>query len=91
MHIALQQSDVSFWEPPRRVGVKKNRTWLGTAANACNTHRRSLKTILGVKDADICQVNVFGSHCLGTVKKNTLIASAQELPTLPGMSIVFYP
>eukprot|EP00974_Lingulodinium_polyedra_P105945 10256268-Lingulodinium_polyedra.AAC.1 len=55
MHNVLQHSDVVFWEPPRRVGVKKHRGWLGTAVNVCNARRRNLKTILGVRDADICQ------------------------------------
>ena len=54
-------------------------------------HRRKLKTILGVKDADIFQVNVFPLYRMGTGKKNTLNSIAAVLPQLPGLSLVFFP
>ncbi len=91
LHITMQQSDVVFWEPAQRVGVKKNKNWIANAVSACVAHRRNLKTILGVRDADICQVNVFSLHTLGTVKKSTLDAIAASLPQLFGLSILFYP
>ena len=69
LHTAMQQSDVVYWEPPQRVGMKKNKTWLAKAVTASVAHRRNLKTILGVKDSDICQVYVFALYALGTAKK----------------------
>ena len=50
LHASMQQSDVVFWEPPQRVGMRKNKEWLGKAVAAANSHRRQLKTILGVRD-----------------------------------------
>ena len=91
LHTAMQQSDVVYWEPPQRVGMKKNKAWLSKAVIASQAHRRNLKTILGVKDSDICQVNVFALYALGTAKKNTLDAIAQSLEKLPGMTLVFSP
>ena len=79
LHTAMQQSDVVYWEPPQRVGMKRNTTWLAKAVLASVAHRRDLKTILGVKDSDICQVNVFALYSLGTAKKRTLDAIAQSL------------
>ena len=55
LHRAMQQSDVVYWEPPQRVGMKRNQTWLANVVTASVAHRRNLKTILGVKDSDICQ------------------------------------
>ena len=78
LHTAMQQSDVVYWEPPQRVGMKRNKTWLAKVVTASVAHRRNLKTILGVKDSDICQVNVFAVCSLGVVKK-TLGAIAQSL------------
>lgn len=91
LHTAMQQSDVVYWEPPQRVGMKKNKAWLSKAVIASQAHRRNLKTILGVKDSDICQVNVFALYALGTAKKNTLEAIAQTLDKLPGLTLVFSP
>ena len=91
LHSAMQQSDVVYWEPPQRVGMKRNKTWLAKAVTASVAHRRDLKTILGVKDSDICQVNVFALYALGTAKKNTLDAIAQSLEKLLGMTLVFFP
>lgn len=91
MHDTLQQSDVVYWEPVQRPGVKSNKDWLAKAVTACNQHRRNLKTIIGVKDSDICQINVFSLYSLGTVKRNALDAIARSLDQLPGISIVFYP
>ena len=71
--------------------MKKNKAWLSKAVIASVAHRRNLKTILGVKDSDICQVNVFALYALGTAKKNTLEAIAQTLDKLPGMTLVFFP
>ena len=68
LHDAMQASDVVFWEPPQRVGMKRNPDWLSQAVKASVAHRRDLKTILGVKDHDICQVNVFALYTLGTAK-----------------------
>ena len=90
LHLAMQQSDVVYWEPPQRVGMKRNKTWLAKAVTASVAHRRDLKTILGVKDSDICQVNVFALYTLGAAKKNSLDAIAQALEKLPGMILVFY-
>ena len=45
---AMQQSDVVYWEPPQRVGMKRNKTWLANAVTASVAHRRDLKPILGV-------------------------------------------
>ena len=69
LHDAMQQSDMVFWEPPQRNGMKRNKDWVGKAVTASVAHRRNLKTVLGVKDSDICQVNVFALYSLGTVKK----------------------
>ena len=91
LHTAMQQSDVVYWEPPHRVGMKRNKDWMAKAVTASITHRRNLKTILGVKDSDICQVNVFALYALGTAKKNTLDAIAQSLDKLPGLTLVFSP
>ena len=89
LHNAMQQSDVVYWEPPHRVGMKQNKDWMAKVVTASITHRRNLKTILGVKDSDICQVNVFALYALGTAKKNTLEAIAQSLGRLPGVTLVF--
>ena len=71
LHDSMQQSDVVFWEPPQRVGLRKNKEWLGKAVAAANSHRRALKTIMGVRDDQIFQVSVFSLYALGTVKKRT--------------------
>ena len=34
LHDVMQRSDVVFWEPPQRVGMKKNKDWLSTAVAA---------------------------------------------------------
>ena len=59
--------------------MKRHKDWVGNAVTASIAHRRNLKTVLGVKDSDICQVNVFALYSLGTAKKNTLDAIAQSL------------
>ena len=87
----MQKSDVVYWESPRRVGVRKNPEWLSEAAHAANCHRRTLRTLVGVSDADIFQVNVFSLHCLGTSKKNMLAQISKVLTVLGGVSLVFYP
>ena len=69
LHDAMQRSDVVFWEPPQRVGMKRNPDWLSKAVTASVAHRRNLKTILGLKEPEICQVNVFALYALGTAKK----------------------
>ena len=69
--------------------MKRNKAWLSKAVAASVAHRRNLKTIIGVKDSDICQVNVFTLYSLGTVKKGVLDAIAQALEKLPGMTLVF--
>ena len=79
LHKSMQQSDVVYWEPLQRVGMKRNKDWLAKVVIASVAHRRNLKTILGVKDSDICQVNVFALYALGTATKNTLDAIAQSL------------
>ena len=89
LHESMQQSDVVFWEPPQRVGLRKNKEWLGKAVAAANSHRRALKTILGVSDDQIFQVSVFSLYALGTVKKNILRAIAAQLPNLKGVAIIF--
>ena len=71
--------------------MKRNKTWLAKAETASVAHRRDLTTILGVKDSDICQVNVFALYSLGTAKKNTLDAFAEALEKLPGLTLVFSP
>ena len=91
MHDTLQRSDVVYWEPVQRQGVKSNRDWLAKVVTACNLHRRNLKTIIGVQDKDICQINVFSLYSLGTVKRNALDAITRSLDQLPGISIAFYP
>ena len=89
LHLALQQSDVAYWEPPQRVGMKRNGTWLRSAVTASDAHRQKLKTTLGIKDSDICQVNVFSLYNFGTAKKAVLDAIAESLERLPGMALVF--
>ena len=89
LHASLQQSDVVFWEPPKRAGLRKNKEWLSVAATAAMAHRRKLKTILGVGEDQICQVNVFALYTLGTVKKNMLADIAKVLPALGGISVIF--
>ena len=71
--------------------MRKNKDWVAKAVVASTAHRRTLTTILGVKDSDICQVNVFSLYALGTAKKNTLEAIARSLESLPGMTLVFSP
>ena len=75
----MQRSDVVYWEPPQRVGMKRNKTWLAKAVTASVAHRRDLNTILGVKDSDICQVNVFALYAPRDCEENTLDAIAQSL------------
>ena len=87
----MQQSDVVFWETPERLSVRKNQKWMERAAQAAVAHRWKLKVILGVKDADILQVNVFALYTLGTVKKCVLNTIAKFLPSLPGLTMIFYP
>ena len=65
----MQNSDMAVWEPPERVGLKKNRKWMSVAVTAANLHRRKLRDVMGVKDSDILQVNVFCLYALGTAKK----------------------
>ena len=89
LHNAMQLSDVVYWDPPQRVGMKKNKAWLTSAVSASNAHRRNLKTIMGIRVSDICQVNVFSLYTLGTAKKQTLDAIAQPLEKLPGMTLIF--
>ena len=91
LHDVMQRSDVVFWEPPQRVGMKKNKDWLSTAVAASIAHRRNLKTILGVTESDICQVNVLALYSLGTAKRNTLQSIAKSLPQLPGLTLLFLP
>ena len=90
LHDAMQRSDVVFWDPPERVGMKKNKNWLAQAVAGCVAHRRNLKAILGVKESDICQVNVFALYSLGTAKRTTLESIARVLPQLPGLTLVFF-
>ena len=68
---AMQNSDMVFWEPPERVGLKKNRKWMSVAVTAANLHRRKLRDVMGVKDSDILQVNVFCLYAFGTANKNS--------------------
>ena len=68
---AMQNSDMVFWEPPDRVGLKKNRKWMSVAVNAANLHRRKIRAVMGVKDSDILQINVFCLYALGTAKKRS--------------------
>jgi hypothetical protein len=88
---AMQNSDMVFWEPPDRVGLKKNRKWMSVAVNAANLHRRKLRDVMGVKDSDILQINVFCLYALGTAKKGVLAEIATALNTLKGVTLVFYP
>ena len=91
LHSAMQRSDLVYWQQPHRIGMK-NKAWLGKAVTASVAQRRDLRTILGgVKDSDICQVNVFALYTLGTAMKNTLDAIAQSLEKLPGLTLVFLP
>ena len=36
LHNAMQLSDVVYWDPPQRVGMKKNKAWLTSAVSASN-------------------------------------------------------
>ena len=91
LHEALQLSDVVFWEPLGRKGARRTADWLDTAVAAAQANRRKLRTILGVNDDAICQVNVFCLYSLGTVKQNLLQKIAKLLPSLSGISLVFFP
>ena len=44
LHDAMQRSDVVFWEPPQRVGVKRNADWRSNAVSATVARRGNLKT-----------------------------------------------
>jgi hypothetical protein len=88
---AMQVSDVVFWEPTERVGLKANRKWLASAATACNSHRRKLRDIMGVKESDILQINVFCLYALGTAKKGVLDEIAAAVKSLKGLAVIFYP
>ena len=89
-HLSMQNSDVTFWEPPPlAIGRRGNRDWLERAVLGSIAHRRNLTTILGVPDEQICQVNVFPLYALGTAKKNNIDAIAKSLRELPGMTLVF--
>ena len=37
-----------FWEPPQRVGMKRNKDWLSKAVAASVAHPRNLKTSEGI-------------------------------------------
>ncbi len=80
-----------FWEPIERVGLKANRKWLASAVTACNIQRRKLRDIMGVKESDILQVNVFCLYTLGTAKKGVLDEIAAALKSLKGVAVIFYP
>ena len=88
---AMQMSDVVFWESETRRGLRNNGDWLSAAVGAAVKHRANLKTIIGCKDDEILQVNVFSLYALGTTKKYVLEKIKSVLPLLNGSPIVFYP
>ena len=65
---ALQGSDALFWTLETRRKMSSNKAWLHSAVGEAMEHRRKLKAIVGVKDDDIFQVNVFPLYTLGTYK-----------------------
>ena len=66
---AMQGSDAVFWTPESRKKLSQNKNWLHTAVGEAMENRKRLKTIAGVKDDDIFQVNVFPLYTMGTCKK----------------------
>ena len=88
---SMQGSDVVFWQPEERKKMHMNKMWLDTAVGEAIQHRRTLKTIQGITDNDICQVNVLCLYSLGTTKKGLLETISHTLPKMKGLTLVFYP
>ena len=88
---ALQGSDAVFWTPESRKKMAQNKTWLHSAVGEAMENRKRLKTIVGIKDDDIFQVNVFPFYTMGTYKKQFAEAVKQVLPKLKGITLIFYP
>ena len=88
---AMQGSDAVFWTPESRKKLSQNKSWLHSAVGEAMENRKRLKTILGVKDDDIFQVNVFPLYTMGTCKKQFVEQVKQVLPKLKGITLVFYP
>ena len=91
LHDVMQKSDLQYWEAANRRSVKRHAGWLSDAVQASVAHRRALKVQMGIKDADILQVNVFALYALGTVKLEVLNKIAVCFPRLPGLTLLFYP
>ena len=87
----MQQSEFVIWEVEAKKALKKNVSWLNSAAEECVVHRRRVRTLVGCKDEDILQVNVFPLYNFGTLKKGVLRQIKSVLANLKGISIVFYP
>ena len=88
---AMQGSDLTFWEPSVKKKLRANKDWMSVAAQEAQLHKENLKKVLGCRDEDILQINVFTLYMMGTTKKNTLNAIKSVLPSLKGISLIFYP
>ena len=86
---AMQQSECVCWQPLARVGLKTRKAWVLPAVEEAMSHRARLKTIIGCKDSDSLQVNVLPRYHFGT-SKNKMQQSKYALPSLNGLTIVFY-
>ena len=67
----MQNTELVFWASEEQTKLSARRNWLDEAVRAANGHRRVLRTVLGVREEDICQVNVFPLYTMGTKKKET--------------------
>ena len=83
---SMAASDICFWQPTDRRGLRLNAKWLFDAVSAANANRTRVKGLLGIKDEDILQVNVLCLHQLGTVKRQVLKNCAAALPGLSGIT-----
>ena len=68
---AMQQSECVTWQPLARAGLKQRREWILPAVEEAAAHRELLKTIIGGKESDILQVNVFPLYHMGTLKNSS--------------------
>ncbi len=85
----MQASDICFWAPENRRGLRSNSDWMLAAVGAAAKHKANLKTIIGCTAEDILQVNVFSLHTLGSTKKHVLEKLKGVLPQLQGITVVF--
>ena len=75
-----QNTEVVFWASEEKKKLSARRNWLDKAVRSANAHRRVIRTVLNVREEDICQVNAFPLYTMGTKKKKRLDAIKLNLP-----------